>query len=203
MKASEINTQYFLLACKEGRIDAIEEYISDGFDINRVDNDWVSGLLLSIIWWYDLIVDKLLMAWANPNLKDNQWRSPLWWAISFNKPKIVLLLLNKWAKVNDLEEAEIATAKAFGISLWDWKNEIQPSDKEAYKNFANWMRDILMQDPTKGLDKSFESLDKKIDNFGADMEEYNRKEDRVITWIIKPISFIVLFIVVLILILWR
>lgn len=203
MKASEINIHYFLLACKEGRTESVAEYISDGFDVNISDKDGVSGLLLAIIWWHDEIIWKLLDAWADPNQKDNDWRSPLGWAISFNKPQIASLLLLKWAKIENLETGEIATAKAFWIDLWGWIKKLSESERQAYKNFSDWMRNILMQDPTKGLDKSFESIDKKMDKFWTEMEEFNRNEDKVISGIVKPISFIILFVVILILVLWR
>lgn len=107
------NDQVFREACLEGKIEQVEQFIQNGMDVQSIDQDGRSGLMLACFNGHIEIVRKLLEEGSKINRTDNMGRTALMYASTGHYPKTVELLLSKGADPNLVDNDEGFTALMF------------------------------------------------------------------------------------------
>jgi uncharacterized protein len=109
-----------------GNVGLVELFLKAGYDPNIWDERAGSTMLLQLVYPEELnMIELLLKNGADPNIKNGDGISPLWAAVSQNKPQIVKVLLQNRAEnlANDAGWTPLMVAEDDGnkeiISLFD------------------------------------------------------------------------------------
>ena len=105
--------QLFREACLEGFVDKVESFIGDGTDLNAMDEDGRTGLMLAAFNGHTAIVKLLLENKVAVNTIDFLGRSALMYASTGHFPETVEYLLLHGADPNLIDNSEGFTALMF------------------------------------------------------------------------------------------
>jgi len=107
------NDQVFREACLEGKTEQVEKFIQNGMDVQSIDQDGRSGLMLACFNGHIEVARKLLAEGSEVNRTDNMGRTALMYASTGHYPQTVELLLSEGADPNVVDNAEGFTALMF------------------------------------------------------------------------------------------
>jgi len=105
--------QLFFEACLEGEKELINEFITNGIDISKEDENGRTGLMLASFNGHKDIVEKLIQKGAKINKTDRMGRTSLMYASTGHFPETVKLLLSHGAETNITDNVESFTALMF------------------------------------------------------------------------------------------
>lgn len=129
----------FITAAKEGDIDAVEEFLEKGADINMQNKDGSTALMWAANEGFEEIVKLLLQKGAAVNIQDNAGNTALMVAASKGFKEILKLLLQKGADVN-MQNIYKDTPYSFARRNEEIKKMI---DEEKYRKKVKEFRPLL------------------------------------------------------------
>jgi ankyrin repeat protein len=96
---AKVSETGFILACQEGNVDSINDFIKAGGNVNKSFSG-ISALMFATANGSEASVRALLNAGAMVNVKDNNGMTALHWAAIHNQMRIAEILLQKGAKTS-------------------------------------------------------------------------------------------------------
>ena len=131
-----VSGEELISAAERGRVKEVERLIRIGANLNTVDIDGWTALILASYWNHIEVVKLLIRSGANLNIRDNWSRTALIMASYYNYIEVVKLLLENFADECILDNE--------GWSFYDYLNdrnkkiirELYPNEVEMAIHFS-------------------------------------------------------------------
>ena len=104
------------MACTEGHVLVVENLITDGCDVNCVGASGYPPLIIAARYGHEGAALVLLRAGANVHVKDNDGQTALHWACERGKGRLVQVLIDRGAGVNEQDRFARTPLMLTGVS---------------------------------------------------------------------------------------